>query len=124
MRDHLIKMNKARKGTRKTRYGALFGAVRKCYRKRADFLLSDDEFFTLIKGNCYYCDSIPSNKMQDTQKSHQDVFEYNGLDRVDNSVGYITTNVVTCCKRCNIAKNDMTHDDFISLCLRIAKRFT
>jgi hypothetical protein len=44
-----------------------------------------------------------------------------GLDRIDNSKGYIYGNVVSCHHRCNTAKNTMTRDEFISLCGMVVK---
>lgn len=39
---------------------------------------------------------------------------YNGIDRIDNAKGYTIENSVTCCKRCNFAKRNMSYDEFIS----------
>lgn len=40
-------------------------------------------------------------------------FKYNGLDRIDNSVGYTEDNCVPCCAVCNRAKNSMGYNEFI-----------
>lgn len=40
-------------------------------------------------------------------------FVYNGIDRMDNSLGYISGNVVTCCQICNRAKGAMLLEDFM-----------
>jgi len=47
-------------------------------------------------------------------------FHFNGIDRVDSEIGYVPENVVTACKYCNIAKRDMTKDQFLDLVARIA----
>ena len=39
-------------------------------------------------------------------------FNYNGIDRVDNKIGYTLKNCVTCCKYCNNAKKDNDVDEF------------
>lgn len=36
----------------------------------------------------------------------------NGIDRLDSSIGYVKTNVVSCCTKCNYAKHEMTIDEF------------
>lgn len=55
------------------------------------------EFSSLIKESCYYC----NNKFgKPTENGH-------GLDRLDNTVGYIIGNVVTCCWHCNKIKCDL-----------------
>lgn len=42
-----------------------------------------------------------------------------GLDRVDSSKGYINGNVLSCCPKCNTAKNDMSYEDFLNHCFKI-----
>lgn len=36
----------------------------------------------------------------------------NGIDRVNNDLGYINNNVVSCCKTCNLAKSSLTLIEF------------
>ena len=81
------------------------------------FDLSLDEFKELILSNCHYCGSLPTNLYS---KSYYNV-TYNGIDRIDNSIGYIKNNVVPCCKMCNVAKNNNSHEDFMKWILRIFK---
>ena len=40
-------------------------------------------------------------------------FKYNGVDRVDNTIGYNNDNVVPCCKICNNSKATMTIEEWI-----------
>lgn len=72
-----------------------------------DFTLPLDVFNSLLKGDCTYCGAPPTQKAK-----HHPSFLYNGIDRVDSSQGYISTNVVPCCRVCNIAKNNMSLDAF------------
>lgn len=46
-------------------------------------------------------------------------YAYNGIDRMDNSKGYVDGNVLPCCSICNHAKHVMNYDDFISWINRI-----
>lgn len=39
-------------------------------------------------------------------------FVYNGIDRVDNSVGYVLSNCVPCCSTCNRMKGTMSSEEF------------
>ena len=39
-------------------------------------------------------------------------FYYNGIDRIDNTKGYLSDNCVSCCSHCNTAKMQMTYEDF------------
>lgn len=78
-------------------------------RKRV-FELSEDVCYKMMQERCFYCGTEPY-----IVKKHADCFGefiYNGIDRIDSSKGYIEGNVVTCCKRCNFAKNDMTLSEF------------
>lgn len=60
----------------------------------------------LLTDNCFYCGAAPN--------------PVNGIDRVNNGVGYCEDNVVTACKRCNFAKHDQSVADFVNW----AGRFT
>lgn len=97
-------------------YGvASFNMVYKNYsnaakRRSLSFEISKDDFYALSLQNCFYCNSTPKNKMKITTNGE---FVYNGIDRVDNSKGYIYGNVVPCCGTCNKAKNNMGHKEFI-----------
>ena len=72
------------------------------------FLLSRVEFELFCKKDCYYCGIS---------------IETIGLDRLDNEVGYIIGNVVSCCKKCNMARGLLSQREFIDLCIAISKRF-
>lgn len=48
---------------------------------------------------------------------------YNGIDRLDNSEGYIFGNVVPCCATCNFAKHTMSYTDFIHWAERVVQRW-
>lgn len=52
----------------------------------------------LVTDFCFYCGVPPS--------------PVHGIDRVDNAKGYIFGNVVTCCRRCNTAKSDLSPQEF------------
>ena len=122
-KEMMRKRNNKNKGIQITKYGASFGSIRKVYRtKGQEYKLTDEELHKLITSNCYYCDAIPSNVMKDTRDKNRIPFTYNGIDRFDNTLGYVVNNCVTCCKRCNVAKNDMTYNDFIDLCKKIAEK--
>lgn len=83
--------------------------------------LSSIEVLHLCKDKCNYCGDIESNCKLYKQKYFQYLFKYNGIDRVDSSKGYIRGNVVSCCKKCNLAKSDMRYDEFINHITKIYK---
>lgn len=84
---------------------ASFNFLYKNYKSSAekrylDFSLSYAEFEALIYQNCYYCGIEPQNHFK-----HKNIdITYNGIDRIDNTKGYILGNVRTACANCNRAK--------------------
>lgn len=106
------------------KYGGSFSKIYAQYKTTAHqkglvFTLNYDVFYNATQRYCYYCGCQPSLEYT---RNRSKPFIYNGIDRIDNSKGYTLDNIVTCCKRCNIAKNDMTKDDFLNLCRAIAER--
>lgn len=99
-------------------YGeAVRNLVIKMYRDNAKkqghtWKLSKKEAIDLLAGNCYYCGCPPSRTRVDPGKYGE--FTYNGIDRIDNSKGYISSNVVSCCTTCNLKKEKMTVKEFIN----------
>ena len=65
----------------------------------------------MVKLSCFYCGAEPFQVARNS-RSARSCFLYNGIDRVDNSIGYIDTNTVTSCGVCNNAKAVMSLDDF------------
>lgn len=80
--------------------------LRTASRRSLRWELSEQHWLDLAVQDCYYCGSMPGNMI----KSYG--FKYNGLDRIDSSIGYTLTNVVTCCRICNMAKSDMSQQEF------------
>ncbi len=94
---------------------------RKWYKWNA-WNLTIDEFAFLIKQPCHYCWLEKSNYLKDIKwwkKITDFILYYNWLDRVDSNWLYTKNNVVPCCKYCNMAKNDMSKDEFLSHIKRI-----
>lgn len=87
-------------------------------RRRIDFNLSLPEFTNLITNACHFCLEIGGN----TLKYKGIPFNYNGIDRLNNSIGYQADNCVTCCKWCNNAKSNHNLSKFIEQCSKVASR--
>lgn len=83
--------------------------------RNLDFKLSTAEFFAIVKLPCFYCGSAPSSQ----KKCRSSVAVYNGIDRLDNSKGYVHRNVAACCRICNQWKKAMDMDDFIAHAAKI-----
>lgn len=43
-----------------------------------------------------------------------------GLDRINNNIGYILSNIESCCYTCNMAKHNRTNEDFIKHCHKVS----
>lgn len=79
-------------------------------RRNLEFSLSKEQFKELTKQNCYYCGVEPSQTVK--RPKFNGNYLYNGVDRVDNSIGYTLSNCVTCCETCNRAKLEMSVETF------------
>jgi hypothetical protein len=99
--------------------GELMNAYRRGAKDRGlawDLTRSDFERLTSL--DCHYCGAAPAAVLRVSPTSGSYVF--NGLDRVDNTLGYAAGNVVPCCKICNFAKRDMPYGDFLAWIGRLA----
>lgn len=75
----------------------LYNYKREAKRRNYSWELTDDQVSLLFKGQCHYCGKHACN----------------GIDRVDNSRGYILENCVSCCTNCNYMKGTLSLEDFI-----------
>ena len=97
-------------------YGSYRGHAR---RRHIYFGLTVEQFDHLTQQNCHYCGAEPSNFQE--SKHGRDGFAYNGIDRIDNGLGYILSNVVPCCAICNEMKMDRSTVDFLNQCRKIVE---
>lgn len=74
----------------------------KAIKRKLDWNLSDQFVYDMIKSDCYYCG------LSAVDMKHGRV----GIDRIDNSLGYVESNCVPCCRYCNSAKMDLSVEDF------------
>ena len=76
--------------------------------KNKDFQLTKDEYDNIRYQDCTYC----GRSCTDTHT--------NGIDRIDNNVGYVVTNCTSSCGDCNISKRTLQIDTFVSQSKKIA----
>lgn len=99
----------------------VFWDYRKTARRRGiDFDLTADQIADFVFAPCFYCGDEPSNKAK--VKGRGRLPDYNGMDRVNNDIGYRVDNIVTCCRKCNECKQAMTLEDFLTWIDKIAAR--
>ena len=103
MRNHLLATYKA-------------AAKRRGYEWR----LGNEEFFKITQQPCHYCGAPPSERRG--SKRYNGGYICNGVDRRDNSLGYISDNALPACKDCNYMKGKKTYKEFVSY-LQQAGRF-
>jgi len=73
-----------------------------------EFHLTYGEFAALIEMPCHYC-------------GHKSIMTLNGIDRVNNRLGYTVDNTVPCCTNCNLMKRDQVEAQYISHCLAVVR---
>jgi len=88
-----------------------------CRRLNREWDLTYSDVAEIIKTPCRYCGELNSNLK--ITKNCKGGFRYNGIDRIDSRKGYISGNVVACCKLCNIAKKDQNANDFLQWVKRV-----
>ena len=79
------------------------------------FELSPEDVAGLVFRECFYCGDKPSN----VSRRYGCGVAFNGIDRVNNSKGYVPGNVVPCCRACNISKHARSAEEYIERCKRV-----
>lgn len=79
-------------------------------KKELVFEMDEDLFLALCNKPCYYCHRVNT------------VLHKNGVDRLDNSIGYTKENCVSCCSECNSMKSDIDIQTFLNNCKLISAR--
>ena len=95
---------------------ASFRALFRSYRDKAgtrgfEWGLTPEEFRNLTSATCNWCGIEPQQLIGHTY-GYRGTYIYNGIDRLDNTIGYITKNCVACCGQCNKAKHVHSVQDF------------
>ena len=111
--EHILTYNNKIKGRYfPEEYSSYSAASYNEYKRRADnkslpFEITNDEYVELLANNCYLCGRDGGNEFT------------NGIDRIDNNLGYIMTNVKSCCGSCNYIKKDMGLNELFEKMLMI-----
>lgn len=98
--------------------------------------LTKEQAMVLVFQDCYYCGDHPSQIYTpyaskrsgkymtgvSEERVKNSTIKYNGIDRVDNSLGYTPLNCRPCCFTCNRAKGGMTESDFLAWVARIKSK--
>lgn len=73
-------------------------------RRGKEFELTYEDFLSIFHQSCTYCGEADAR----------------GIDRVDNTLGYLKENCAPCCDRCNKMKWSFSKEDFLSHAIKIA----
>jgi hypothetical protein len=93
---------------------ALYYTYQKNAKNRGlDFSLSVEAFNKLTKQNCFYCGKTPGQIYMNKKSRMYGEYIYNGIDRIDNNLGYVDNNVVASCICCNRMKWTMEKSNFV-----------
>ena len=103
--------------------GTALRSLYNAYQQRARksglvFELSIEDFQRITSEPCFYTGRLPEKEARNRAGSER--YLYNGVDRVDNSIGYVLGNCVACCYDANMAKHTQTFDGFVKMCHQVA----
>ena len=87
---------------------------RRSTNKNIKWTISDDHAMSLFKNPCYYCGEFDKSE-NDGSVVMYEKYVLNGIDRLNNEVGYESDNVVPCCKMCNFMKCEIDHNDYVKI---------
>jgi len=81
---------------------------RSAKRRKLEFSIDFDTFSNLISSPCYYCGGSGTTYIRQPGLGY-----HNGLDRINNNIGYTNENCVPCCKLCNFMKMKLHDGEFL-----------
>jgi hypothetical protein len=104
-------------------FNSLYNAYRQgAIARKLCFNISQDKFREITKKDCFYCGTPAAQIFYPHKQYSTGGYVYNGIDRIDSSVGYKEGNMVPCCKHCNTMKWQLSIDDFFSHIIKIYMR--
>lgn len=83
--------------------------IQRAKNKKINFDLKIHEFNLITSNFCYLCNKPNSDN------------HINGIDRIDNNMGYVYTNCMSCCTTCNFIKNKYNLNDLIIRMIAIVR---
>jgi len=95
--DKMEKANENKRNSKKLQYNIY---KRTAGYKKLDFTITYDDYVNIVDKDCHYCGTIQEKG-------------FNGIDRKDQTKGYLLDNCVSCCKMCNYMKGSCSDEVFI-----------
>lgn len=120
-----LRLKALEKSYKKHRYGyrlklKLDGYKERALQKKQVWALTDDQALDYFVSDCTYCGRESEWDLRKMPAGAK--VKPNGIDRIANKLGYVSGNCVACCYTCNVAKNDMTVEDFKSWIKRVYEK--
>jgi hypothetical protein len=75
--------------------------------KQLAFEITEEEYLSIVKSPCNYCGLLQEKG-------------FNGIDRLNSTIGYVSDNCVSCCAMCNYMKKSLHKDIFVQCVEHIA----
>ena len=97
-REKMDEVNENKKNSKEENYNVY---KRSAEYKNLDFTISYDDYINIVDKECYYCGIIQDKG-------------FNGIDRTNQTIGYLLDNCVSCCKICNYMKGSCNDKVFIN----------
>lgn len=95
--EKMEEANEYKKNSKKINYGVY---KRTANYKNLEFTITYDDYVNIVDKDCHYCGTIQEKG-------------FNGIDRKDQTMGYLLDNCVSCCKMCNYIKGSCSDEVFI-----------
>lgn len=101
-------------------FNAMYGNYKHSAKlRKIEFSLSKEEFKLISENDCYFCGSKP--KPMGYDRSGTGDYVGNGIDRLNNNIGYLKANCVPCCNICNRAKQTLSESEFMNWISQLVK---
>lgn len=118
-RESVAKLKKLPNG--QASFNEYFGRAKRAAEYRGySWNLTKEQVKEISSRRCYYCGASP--QYEGRKRITNGRYKYNGIDRVNNNLGYFWENVVPCCYVCNKAKHTMNKNEFLSWIKRVYEK--
>lgn len=81
--------------------------------RNIEWSLTLEDWANIVQQKCSICGSDPIMKGGKLHKRTGQQVPINGVDRIDNSKGYVLDNVRCSCSKCNYMKHNLTDSEFM-----------
>lgn len=88
--------------------------VDRCKAHNIPYSITAADYITVAKKACHYCGAPPIIKGAHMTRHAEIPIPVNGIDRVDNTLGYTIENIVPCCSICNSMKSTLSSEHFLT----------